>query len=147
MIEHPRLGGLLVPGGHVEPDETPAEAAVREVVEETGLSARFLVPPGYGAPGELPDGYPHRTVPPPWWTVEIPVGADRYCPAPHVHVDHHYIAVADRPDRPVGEAGHPLHWVAAAELPGVETPLDVRVLGAELFHRIGALQGPGGSAR
>src|SRR6266704_5985355 len=36
LIMHPRLGMLLPAGGHVEADETTAEAAVREVLEETG---------------------------------------------------------------------------------------------------------------
>ncbi|WP_377272413.1 NUDIX domain-containing protein [Peterkaempfera sp. SMS 1(5)a] len=143
MIEHPRLGGLLVPGGHVEADETPAEAAVRELREETGLEGRFLTPPECA----LPAGYPHEVVPPPWWTVEIAVSGDNHVAQPHVHVDHHYIAVADRPDRTVGTAEHPLHWVTAQELPGLETPLDVRVLGAQLFGRIGALAAPGGTGR
>lgn len=141
MIEHPRLGGVLVPGGHVEADETPAEAAVRELREETGLVGRFLAPPGC----PLPAGYPHPAVPAPWWTVEIAVQGDNHLAQPHVHVDHHYIAVADHPGRTVGEAEHPLHWVTAQELPGLETPLDVRVLGAELFGRIEELAEQGGT--
>jgi 8-oxo-dGTP pyrophosphatase MutT (NUDIX family) len=31
---------LAFPGGKIEPDETPAEAAVREVAEEAGLEIR-----------------------------------------------------------------------------------------------------------
>ncbi|TDD57813.1 NUDIX hydrolase [Kribbella antibiotica] len=44
MVRHERLGVVRweVPGGHVEPGETTAEAAVRETVEETGV----LVTPG-----------------------------------------------------------------------------------------------------
>ena len=34
---HRRTGAWLQPGGHLEPGETPADAAVRESVEETGL--------------------------------------------------------------------------------------------------------------
>ncbi|MFJ6216037.1 NUDIX domain-containing protein [Streptomyces sp. NPDC092296] len=136
VIEHPRLGGVLVPGGHVEAYETPAEAAVRELREETGLTARFLAAPGGAA---LPDGYPHPQVPPPWWTVEIAVAADNHHPEPHLHIDHHYLAVADHPDRPVGPAEHPLHWITAEQLPAQRTPLDVRVLGAALFDRIEGL--------
>jgi 8-oxo-dGTP pyrophosphatase MutT (NUDIX family) len=37
---HRRSGAWLQPGGHIEPGETPAAAAVRESVEETGLDVR-----------------------------------------------------------------------------------------------------------
>lgn len=36
---HKRLGLWLQPGGHIDPAETPAQAARREVWEETGLAA------------------------------------------------------------------------------------------------------------
>jgi ADP-ribose pyrophosphatase YjhB (NUDIX family) len=36
----PALGRWSVPGGHVEPGETDADAVVREVAEETGLRVR-----------------------------------------------------------------------------------------------------------
>ena len=34
----PQAGHWSVPGGHLEPDETPQEGAVRELAEETGLT-------------------------------------------------------------------------------------------------------------
>lgn len=37
LVRHPRYGLWLPPGGCVESDETPWEAVVREVREETGL--------------------------------------------------------------------------------------------------------------
>ena len=37
---HRRTGAWLQPGGHLEPGETPADAAVRESVEETGLAVQ-----------------------------------------------------------------------------------------------------------
>lgn len=61
-IEHPRLGHEMLPGGHVENDETTDEAALREVIEETGHNAALLPRP-YVPP---PDGVPFETVPIPW---------------------------------------------------------------------------------
>lgn len=37
LIEHKKLGMWLQPGGHIDENETPMEAAIREVKEETGL--------------------------------------------------------------------------------------------------------------
>lgn len=39
---HLKLGKWLPPGGHVELNETPPQAARREVLEETGLEIAFL---------------------------------------------------------------------------------------------------------
>jgi 8-oxo-dGTP pyrophosphatase MutT (NUDIX family) len=39
---HRKLGMWLPPGGHIEPGELPDEAAVREVLEETGVEVRLV---------------------------------------------------------------------------------------------------------
>jgi 8-oxo-dGTP pyrophosphatase MutT (NUDIX family) len=39
---HAKLGRWLPPGGHIEPDELPDDAAVREVLEETGVAATLV---------------------------------------------------------------------------------------------------------
>ncbi|MGH3548171.1 MAG: NUDIX domain-containing protein [Pseudonocardiaceae bacterium] len=51
LIEHPRLRKRMIVGGHVECDETQAEAAVREAAEESGLRVRLLATssPGFAA--------------------------------------------------------------------------------------------------
>lgn len=40
LHRHRRLGTWMQPGGHIDAGERPEEAAVRETVEETGLSPR-----------------------------------------------------------------------------------------------------------
>lgn len=42
LHRHRKLGLWLPPGGHVEPNEIPDEAAVREVLEETGVAIELL---------------------------------------------------------------------------------------------------------
>jgi len=41
LLKHKRLGIWLQPGGHIDPGETPWDAALRESREETGLDVAF----------------------------------------------------------------------------------------------------------
>lgn len=42
LIKHPKHGKWLPPGGHLEQNETPPEAAIREAFEETGLKVELI---------------------------------------------------------------------------------------------------------
>ena len=42
LLHHKKLGVWLYPGGHVEKNETPDQAVVREAKEETGLDVEII---------------------------------------------------------------------------------------------------------
>jgi len=42
LIHHKKLDKWLPPGGHIDPNETPPEAAIREAKEETGLDVELI---------------------------------------------------------------------------------------------------------
>jgi len=51
LVRHSEIGSWMTPGGAIEPVETPADAAVREMWEETGLDVRLTRLAGvYGGP-------------------------------------------------------------------------------------------------
>ncbi|PWB39125.1 MAG: hypothetical protein C3F02_00700 [Parcubacteria group bacterium] len=42
LVLHTKLNKWLCPGGHIEADETPDEAVLRELQEEAGISAEYV---------------------------------------------------------------------------------------------------------
>ena len=51
LHHHAKLNRWLPPGGHVEDDELPDDAAVREVREETGVEVELIGETAIDAPG------------------------------------------------------------------------------------------------
>ena len=137
LIKHPRLGRWMVPGGHVESDECQAQAAVREVEEESGLTGVRLLEAGTPP---LPAGFPSSYVrmPLPWWVIEQQVPADRHLAQPHVHVDHQYVAVVDDPE-PARAPAHPFAWYTADQVSKLLMFEDAKLLSTMLFCGIGEL--------
>ncbi|GLX22474.1 hypothetical protein Slala02_57770 [Streptomyces lavendulae subsp. lavendulae] len=129
VIDHPRLGGELVPGGHTEDGEDPLTTAVREMSEETGHRVRLLPPP-------LPEGYPHPATASVWHVVSMPAAADSRCDRRHEHRDHLAVGVVDRPFAVHGTPEHTAHWVERNALDRLNLPEDTRVLASGLFETI-----------
>ena len=127
LHEHPRLGIRVPPGGHVDRDELPHEAAVREAREETGLEATLLT------------DYPTiasetaRSIPRPRHLMLADVNrlGDH---VGHQHIDHVYFAtVASREKQPAEDEApaDAWEWYTPAELRSAGVDDDVRELGAE----------------
>jgi 8-oxo-dGTP pyrophosphatase MutT (NUDIX family) len=132
LIWHPRLDCWMLPGGHVETFENAAEAAVREIAEETGWRARLVMGPS----SELPAGAPHPLVPAPRWVQELDVPPDNHTRHPHVHIDHLFLAVAEG-NVPAGEPVHEVRWFTVADVAEQgDIAEDLRIQAKDLFGRI-----------
>jgi 8-oxo-dGTP pyrophosphatase MutT (NUDIX family) len=134
----------LPAGGHIEPDEDPIQAAVREALEETGLPIVIL-------PTSAPYSYkepPQLTSPVTIMVEEIPATPSEKA---HQHLDMIYFGQLDG-QSDAGEASLPStnswRWVSAETLrnneglapgggmPSVAVAEDVRVLGLAAIDRV-----------
>jgi 8-oxo-dGTP pyrophosphatase MutT (NUDIX family) len=136
LILHPLFGKLMMPGGHIEPDETAPEAALREVAEEAGLAIRFLPAPAAAIPADV--AAMGKLVSPPWWILEQPVESDNHLAEPHFHIDHIYVGVAGVAES-LTHPAHPFSWHQLSELPDLNMFDDTRSLATALFGAIDAL--------
>jgi len=112
---HKRLQQWMPPGGHIEPDEDPVQAVLREIEEETGLVTEVMP-----AREPVPFRYPQQLPPPYTILVEDIPGPGE----PHEHIDLIYFCrvMNGRVNELSGDST--LRWVDEADLRG-SVPLDV----------------------
>ncbi len=112
---HKRLQQWMPPGGHIEPNEDPVQAVLREIEEETGLVAAVIPiqqTTSFTYPEQLPAPY---TI-----LIEDIPGPNE----PHKHIDMIYFCrLPDGRSEPLS-ADQTLRWVSKDDLKGA-TALDV----------------------
>lgn len=112
---HAKLGKWLPPGGHLEANETPPEAARREAREETGLEIEFIEQKNLKI-----NAYNGVSFERPFLCLLENIPAYKDKPA-HQHMDFIYLA------RPVGsvENLNGFRWFSYEELQGLDLFPDV----------------------
>ena len=133
---HRKVLEWLPPGGHIEANEDPVQAVLREIAEETGVSAE-VVPTG----DALALDYPTQVHPPFTIMVEdIHDPVDGY----HQHIDMIYFCRLAGPPSPLNDGWR---WVTKAKLessasleaegaPAQPPPEDVRLLALKAIELI-----------
>lgn len=103
---HKKVGKWLPPGGHVEDDELPDHAAVREVLEELGVPCRLLT-----------SGQPDLGID----SVPLPIAIlVESIDEQHSHIDMIYIATTDNE-----KIDDNFSWVTVEEAESMGAPVDV----------------------
>ena len=127
---HKKFSTWLPVGGHIDRDELPQEAALREVKEETGLEARLYIP--------------NRKI-------EINDVRELLCPMHmlleninqfHQHIDFIYYATADSDIlNPQDGETNDLKWFTAEEIKNLDGILEnVKLLSLEAIDLLGSME-------
>jgi 8-oxo-dGTP pyrophosphatase MutT (NUDIX family) len=121
LHRHAKLGKWLPPGGHVEANETPPEAARREAKEETNLDIAFIEQENLKIDAENATSFERPFL---CLLEHIPPFKDQ--PA-HQHMDMIYVA---RPILPLPQDLGGFRWLSQQEILEIESELfpDVKAM-------------------
>jgi 8-oxo-dGTP diphosphatase len=120
LVHHRKLGLWLYPGGHIEPNEDPAQAVRREVHEEVGLDIEILAEQRFAHPAV-------GTVEAPYTILVEDVDDPEI--GPHQHIDHVYVCLPTTTDagRRVEYDGK-YRWVPVTAVGQLDTPPELPAL-------------------
>jgi 8-oxo-dGTP pyrophosphatase MutT (NUDIX family) len=120
LVNHNKVGRWLYPGGHVEPNQTPAEAAVRETEEETGIRATIIEGPAFAHPAVAAHAAPYAILE--MLVTDAKIGE-------HQHIDFVYIlgAVSGELVPQVDEVSD-AQWIPLTGIHRLDTPAELPAL-------------------
>lgn len=134
LHEHPSLGIRLPPGGHIDRDELPHEAGLREVREETGFDAELV---GSMPTIDPPDG---DALPQPHYQMLYDIDVHPDGEVGHQHIDHVYFArVSNRDIAPAGDdepSAGVWTWYTPEKLRASDIQSDTVEIGCEAIETV-----------
>lgn len=142
LVDHLATGMWLFPGGHLEADEAPHEAVLREVGEETMVHAHLVDPNAHLS-------FPGATaLPAPWRVAEHvapakPARAGRPAEPEHKHIDMLFIATAADEGQTTGPADEVagVRWVPIDDLHTLNTRADIPALTRQALGQVLGVRG------
>ena len=115
LMLHTKLGKWLFPGGHIEPNETPDDAILREVKEETGFNFQFL---SYSPIPKTPEEIKK---------LAVPIHTNLHNVGDHNRYCAYYLGTVDSPNFIQNNESKELRWFNAEELKKLENiPENIR---------------------
>jgi len=130
LHHHAKLGRWLPPGGHVEANELPDDAAIREVLEETGVEVELLGEFAIDTPGPRPLRRPRG--------IQL-----EFIASGHEHIDLIYFGVPVEPyDGALPEAANDpsLAWFSESDLAALELEAEMVAWCALALREVAGLE-------
>lgn len=112
LVLHTKLNLWLFPGGHVEKNETPDDAVIREVKEETGLE---FLPGDYG-----PIEYSSDTIK----RLALPFHANLHSVGSHNHYCLYYLGHVDSDEVTLSAESKDSNWFNVKEISEIDNMPD-----------------------
>jgi 8-oxo-dGTP pyrophosphatase MutT (NUDIX family) len=129
LIHHKKLDLWLPVGGHIEKDETPDDAILREIKEEVGIDVEILNYINFPIEGNNKKN------------LSIPFYVNVHSVGDHDHCCFYYLCRAINPEKlKINKELKNFGWFSKEELEQEHIPLDVRnqcLKALELFNKLG----------
>ncbi|MBI2542208.1 NUDIX domain-containing protein [Candidatus Woesearchaeota archaeon] len=124
LVHHKKLNLWLPVGGHINLDETPDDALLREIREETGVDAVTLNKNETGMGGNVKNN------------LAVPFHVNVHSAGDHNHCCFFYVCKAKNKNIKINDELKGFKWLAKEGLDKDYIPKDVREIGLKAFEMV-----------